>query len=155
KFTEASRDARRTNFLENLAQDIRFGARMLRKNPGFTFFAVAVLAIGIAANSAIFSVADAVLLRPLPYRDANRLVIVWEDASAFGSPNATPAPGNFTDWRPRNQVFTDMAATSFGGSVALTGQGNPEKLGARAVTANLFSVLGVSPARGRDFRPED
>ena len=155
KFTEASRDARRTNFLENLLQDIRFGARMLRKSPAFTFFAVAVLAIGIAANSAIFSVADAVLLRPLPYRDANRLVIVWEDASAIGFPSDTPAPGDFSEWRSRNQVFTDMAASSFGSSVALTGQGNPEKLGGRAVTANLFSVLGVSPALGRDFLPED
>lgn len=155
KFKEASRDARRTNFLENLAQDVRFGARMLRKNPGFTFFAVVVLAIGIAANSTIFSIADAVLLRPLPYRDADRLVIVWEDASAYGFPQDTPAPGNFADWRARNQVFTDVAATSFGGSFAFTGQGNPEKFGGRAITANLFSVLGVSPALGRDFRPED
>jgi predicted permease len=155
KFTEASRDARRTNFVENLLQDVRFGARMLRKNPAFTFFAVAVLAIGIAANSAIFSIADAVLLRPLPYRDANRLVTVFEDASASGFPSDTPAPGNFSEWRTRNQVFTHMAATSFGGSFALTGQGNPEKLGGRAVTANLFSVLGVSPTLGRDFLPED
>jgi len=155
KFTEAARDARRSNFLENLLQDIRFGARMLRKNPAFTFFAVSVLAIGIAANSAIFSVADAVLLRPLPYRDANRLVIVWEDASAYGFPNDTPAPGNFADWHARNRVFTDMAAIDFGGSFPLTGQGIPEKLSGRAVTANLFSVLGVSPALGRDFHPED
>jgi putative ABC transport system permease protein len=155
KFTEASRDARRTNFLENLMQDVRFGVRMLRKNLGFTFFAVAVLAIGIAANSAIFSVADAVLIRPLPYRDADRLVVIWEDASSYGFPKDTPAPGNFNDWRTRNQVFTDVAATSFGSSMALTGQGNPEKLDGRSVTANLFSVLGASPALGRDFRPED
>jgi putative ABC transport system permease protein len=155
KFTEESSDARRTNLLENFFQDVRFGARMLRKNPGFTFFAVAVLAIGIAANSAIFSIADAVLIRPLPYGDAARLVIVWEDASAYGFPKNTPAPGNFTDWRTHNQVFTDMAATSYGKSFALTGQGNPERLEGRRMTANLLSVLGVSPALGRDFRPED
>jgi predicted permease len=155
KFTEASRDARRTNFLENLLQDIRFGARMLRKNPGFTFFAVAVLAIGIAANSAIFTITDTVLIRALPYRDADRLVIVWEDSSSFGFPKGTPAPGNFWDWRERNQVFEDVAAVSPTGFFDLTSGGNPEELVGKGVTANLFSVLGVDPALGRDFRPED
>ncbi|MGC2285992.1 MAG: ABC transporter permease [Candidatus Acidiferrum sp.] len=152
---EECRETRRANHLENLFQDVRYGLRMLVKSPSFTFFAVAVLALGIAANSAIFSIADAVLLQPLPYRDANRLVMVWEDSSAFGFPKDTPAPGNFADWRSRNQVFEDVSATSFGGSFALTGQGNPEKLTGRDVTANLFSVLGVTPALGRDFRPED
>jgi putative ABC transport system permease protein len=152
---EECRDERRVNLLENLLQDIRYGLRMLRKSPSFTLFAVAVLALGIAANSAIFSIADAVLIRPLPYRDANRLVLLWEDASAFSFPKDTPAPGNFSDWKARNQVFEDVAATSFGGSFALTGQGNPEKLTGRAVTANLFSVLGVTPELGRDFRAEE
>jgi predicted permease len=152
---EDCRDSRRTNFLDNLAKDIRYGLRMLRKSPSFTFFAVAVLALGIAANSAIFSIADAVLVRSLPYRDTNRLVMVWEDASAFGFPHDTPAPGNFADWRSRNQVFEDVAALSFGGSFSLTGNGNPEELIGKKVTANLFSVLGVSPALGRDFRVED
>jgi putative ABC transport system permease protein len=152
---EECRDTRRVNYLENLSKDIRYGFRMLHKSPGFAFFAVAVLALGIAANSAIFSIADAVLIRPLPYADANRLVIVWEDASAYGFPKDTPAPGNFSDWKSRNQVFTDVAATGFGGSFNLTGQGIPEKLTGREVTANLFSVLGVTPELGRDFRPED
>jgi putative ABC transport system permease protein len=152
---EDCRDFRRTSYLDNLLNDIRYGLRMLRKSPSFTFFAVAVLALGIAANSAIFSIADAVLVRPLPYRDANRLVIIWEDASAYGFPKDTPAPGNFSDWRTRNQVFDDVAATGFGGSFNLTGQGLPEKLTGREVTANLFSVLGVTPELGRDFRPED
>jgi putative ABC transport system permease protein len=152
---EECRDTRRVNYLENLLKDIRYGLRMLRKSPSFTFFAVAVLALGIAANSAIFSIADAVLIRPLPYADADRLVIVWEDAAAFGFPKDTPAPGNFSDWRSRNKVFTDVAATSFGDAFNLTGAGTPEKLTGRSVTANLLSVLGATPALGRDFRPED
>jgi len=152
---EECRDTRRVNYVENLIKDTRYGVRMLCKSPSFTFFAVAVLALGIAANSAIFSIADAVLIRPLPYADADRLVIIWEDASAYGFPKDTPAPGNFSDWKLRNQVFDDVAATGFGGSFNLTGQGLPEKLTGREVTANLFSVLGVTPELGRDFRPED
>jgi putative ABC transport system permease protein len=151
---EGCRDAYRANYLENLAKDIRYGLRMLQKSPSFTFFAVAVLALGIAANSAIFSIADNVLVRPLPYRDSNRLVMVWEDASAYGFPRDTPAPGNFADWKSRNQVFEGMAAIS-DASLNLTGSGNPEDLLGKWATANLFSVLGVTPALGRDFRPED
>src|SRR5580692_9617645 len=109
---EDCRDTRRANYVENLIKDTRYGFRMLRKSPSFTFFAVAVLALGIAANSAIFSIADNVLVRPLPYRDSDRLVMVWEDASAYGFPKDTPAPGNFLDWKSRNQVFEDMAAIS-------------------------------------------
>jgi putative ABC transport system permease protein len=151
---EDCRDARRTNYLENFLNDVRFGLRMLRKSPSFTFFAVAVLALGIAANSAIFSIADNVLIRPLPYRDTNRLVMVWEDASAYDFPKNTPAPGNFNDWRARTQVFEDMAAIA-DASLNLTGDGNPEDLIGKRVTANLFSVLGVTPTLGRDFRTDD
>jgi predicted permease len=141
--------------MSSLLQDIRFGVRMLVKSPGFTCFAIFVLALGIAANTAIFSVADTVLLRPLPYRDAGRLVMLWEDASAFGFPRDTPAPGNFADWKSRNQVFEDMAALTFRNAFNLTGEGNPEELRGRGATTNLFSLLGVSPALGRGFRPED
>jgi len=151
---EECRDTYRTNYLENLAKDIRYGLRMLQKSPSFTFFAIAILALGIAANSSIFSIADNILVRPLPYRDSNRLVMVWEDASSYGFPKDTPAPGNFADWKSRNQVFEDMAAIS-GASLDLTGSGNPEDLLGKWATANLFSVLGVIPALGRDFRPED
>lgn len=151
---EECRDTRRVNVLENLLQDIRYGVRMLRKSPSFTFFAVAVLALGIAANSAIFSIADAVLVRPLPYRDSNRLVMVWEDSSAYNFPKDTPAPGNYADWKSRNQVFEDVAAIS-DASFNLTGDGYPEELVGKWVTANLFSVFGATPALGRDFRPED
>jgi putative ABC transport system permease protein len=152
---EQCRDERRVNLIETLLLDIQYGARTLRKNPGFTFFAVVVLALGIAANTAIFSIADTVLLRPLPYRDAGRLVMVWEDSADYGFPHDTPAPGNFSDWKARNEVFEDMAATSFGGSFNLTGNGNPQEILGLGVTASLFSVLGARPALGRDFRLED
>ncbi len=141
--------------MQTLWQDIRYAVRMLAKNPGFTGFVVAILALGIAANAAIFSIADAVLIRPLPYRYANRLVMVWEDASSYGFVRDTPAPGNFADWKSRNSVFEDMAAVSFGGSFNLTGEGNPEEIPGRNVTANLFSLLGVNPALGRGFLAED
>src|SRR5271163_4359219 len=120
--------------MRTLFQDIRYGLRMMAKNPGFTFFVVAVLAVGIAANTAIVSIADAVLVRPLPYRQADRLVMVWEDASAYGFPRDTPAPGNFADWKSRNQVFEDMAAIS-DASLNLTGSGNPEDLLGKWATA--------------------
>ena len=138
-----------------LMQDVRYALRILVKSPGFTGFAVVVLALGIAASTAIFSIADAVLVKPLPYRDAGRLVMVWEDASAFGFPQDTPAPGNFADWRARNQVFEDVAAIAYGGTFNLTGDGNPEEITGRSATANLFSLLGARPAIGRDFRAED
>jgi len=141
--------------MRTLFQDIRYGLRMMAKNPAFTFFVVAVLALGIAANTAIFSIADAVLVRPLPYRQADRLVMVWEDASSYGFPRDTPAPGNFADWKARNQVFEDMAASSFSGSFNLTGEGTPEEIPGDFVTANLFSVLGARPALGRDFSASD
>src|ERR1700694_734255 len=140
--------------LETVWQDDKYAARVIRKSPAFTVFAVAVMALGIAANTAIFSIADTVLLRPLPYRDANRLVMVWEDGSSYGFPQDTPAPGNFSDWKARNHVFEDVAAYSWD-DLNLTGDGNPEQLTADEVSSNLFSVLGVSPAAGRDFRPED
>jgi putative ABC transport system permease protein len=136
-------------------QDVRYGIRMLVKSPGFTIFAIAVLSLGIAANTAIFSLADTVLLRALPYRDAGRLVVVWEDSSAYGFPHSTPSAGSFAEWKSRNQVFEDMAAISFGGSFNLTGEGQPQELPGRSVTANLFSVLGVTPELGRNFQPED
>lgn len=140
--------------LETIWEDLKYAVRVIRKSPGFAFFAIMVLALGIAANTAVFSIADAVLLRPLPYRDAARLVMVWEDGSSYGFPQDTPAPGNFSDWSTRNHVFVDVAAYSWD-DLNLTGDGNPEQLTGDEVSANLFSVLGVSPMLGRDFRAED
>jgi putative ABC transport system permease protein len=154
KFREECRETLGIHFIDALVQDVRYGLRTLARNPGFTFFAVAVLALGIAANTAIFTIADAVLVRPLPYLDAGALVMVWEDASSYGFPRDTPAPGNFYDWKSRSRVFDDMAA-SHPQSFNLTGGGNPEEIDGKSVTANLFSVLGVNPILGRAFRPDD
>src|SRR2546429_8697797 len=133
-----------------LWQDVKFGLRMLRKNPGFTATAVATLALGIGANTAIFSVVSSVMLKPLPYRDAGRLVMVWEDNTQRGFPQDTPAPGNFIAWRNQNRVFDDMAAM-VRDSFNLTGMGEPERLEGLGVTASLFPVLGVKPALGREI----
>src|SRR5688500_3055857 len=92
-------------------QDIRYGLRGLLKRPGFTAVAVITLALGIGANAAIFSVVNAVLLRPLQFRDPERLAIVWEDASFVGFPRNTPAPANYVDWKNQAQSFEDVAAT--------------------------------------------
>jgi putative ABC transport system permease protein len=140
--------------IERLLQDIRFSIRTLRKSPGFTVFAVLALTLGLGANAAIFSVVDAVLLRSLPFRNADRLVEVWEEASHFGFPLAPVAPANSVDWNRRNHVFEDMAAVK-GDLYALTGAGTPEQIEGSPVTANLFPLLGVSPVLGRGFSAEE
>jgi putative ABC transport system permease protein len=126
----------------------------MKRNPGFFAVAVAALALGIGANTAIFSAVEAVLLRPLPYAQPDRLVMVWEDASFVGFALNTPAPANYMDWRAQNQVFTDMAATRYT-TASLTGEGAPEQLPGRLVTPNFFDVLGVQPAIGRPFTAEE
>jgi predicted permease len=138
----------------NFPTDLRTAFRQIKRNPGFFAVAVAALALGIGANTAIFSAIEAVLLRPLPYAEPNRLVMVWEDASFVGFALNTPAPANYVDWRAQNQVFTDMAATRYT-SASLTGQGAPEQLSGRQVTPNFFDVLGVQPALGRPFTQEE
>jgi len=143
-----------TNLIEGIWQDVRYGLRSLAKNPGFTAVAVLALALGIGANSAIFSVVNAILLRPLPYKDPDRLVMVWEDRSKNGYPRDTPAAGNFHDWREQNQVFEGMAAVA-NQSFNLTGSGEPERVDGRRVSANLFQLLGVEPLHGRRFLPEE
>src|ERR671935_3013895 len=95
--------------MQTLLQDVRYGLRMLAKNPGFTAVAVVALALGIGANSAIFSVVNTVLLPPLPYKDPERLAMVWEDNARSGFPRDTPAAANYVDWREQNQVFEGMA----------------------------------------------
>ncbi len=140
--------------MQTLWQDLRYGARILVQNPGFTLIAVITLALGIGANTAIFSLIDAVLLRPLPYHEPERLALVWEDSTSIGFPRDTPAPANYSDWKAQNRVFEEMAALD-PRSFTLTGEGEPEKLMAYGVTANFFPMLGVLPAQGRNFLAEE
>jgi predicted permease len=140
----------RLNLLADLLHDLRYAARMQRKNPAFTVIAVIALALGIGANTAIFSVVNTVLLRPLPYKDPERLVMLWEDATKHGYPRDTPAAANYIDWRDQNQVFEGMAAIT-DDSFNLTGVGDPERLEGRRVSASLFPLLGVEPQIGRVF----
>ena len=140
--------------MEFITKDIRYAVRGLVKRPGFTVIALITLALGIGANTAIFSVVNAVLLKPLPFGNPEQLVIVWEDAAFAGFPQNTPAPANYVDWKNQNQSFSDMAATAEG-SFNITGDGEPERVSAYSVTANFFPVLGVQPLLGRGFLPEE
>lgn len=140
--------------MHNLLQDLRFGARMLLKNPIVTFVAIIALTLGIGANSAIFSVVHAVLLRSLPYSDAERLAIVWEKRQGGKTDQNVINLGNFFDWKDQNSVFADMAVF-FDRTVNLTGDGEPEEVPGQIVTTNLFPLLGVTPIQGRTFAPDE
>jgi len=141
---------RKSNFVSDAMQDVRFALRMFAKNPAFTAIAMLALALGIGANSAIFTVVDSILLRPLPFKSPEQLVMIWENATHLGFPKDTPSPANFLDWRQQSTVFEGMAAF-VERSFNLTGVGEPERLDGRRVSANLFDVLGLSPVLGRTF----
>jgi putative ABC transport system permease protein len=138
-------------FIEAFENDLMFGVRMLRKNPAFALAAVVTLALGIGANTAIFSVCNAVLFKPLPYADPDRLVMLWE---RDGGGALTPvAPANFVDWRSASRSFSNMAALNpgFGGGVSfvLDRQSEAARLAGARVSSNFFSLLGVRLALGR------
>jgi putative ABC transport system permease protein len=134
-------------------QDVRYAGRSLRKAPGFTVVAAIVLALGIGANSAVFSLADAALLRPLPFDDPDRLTMLWEHSPRYAYNRVSPL--NFLDWSEQNRAFSRMAAVS-GGGRTLTGLGGAaERIPGQAVTAAFFDVLGVAPLAGRTFAAED
>lgn len=139
--------------MDTFWQDVKFGARMLLKRPAFTAVAVLTLALGIGANTAIFTVVDAALLRGLPYQSPERLYHLWETRPQKEYPQREASYPDFQDWQ-QNQAFEGMAAYT-GGSAILTGRGEPERLFAPSATANFFSVLGVGPAIGRTFQPGD
>src|SRR5213594_4383190 len=124
---ETCREQRGVSCLENLAQDVRYSARMLRKNPGFTAVAVLTLALGIGVNTAIFSVVNAILLRPLPYKNPDRLVWVWENNLSKNIPINPASPANLMDWRNESRVFESLSAWD-GQSFNLTGEGEPERI---------------------------
>jgi putative ABC transport system permease protein len=138
--------------METMWQDVRFGVRMLLKKPVFTAIAVLALALGAGANTAIFSVVNGVLLRPLPYKDPEKLVRLGEWSKQV--PGMSISYPNFKDWRERNRVFEGLAATQFD-SYNLTGGDEPERLQGRNVSYNFFDVLGVVPAVGRSFRADE
>jgi len=149
---EECRDMRRTNFIETLAADLRYAVRSLRKTPTFTAIIVLTLALSIGANSAIFSVIQGVLLRPLPYPRADRLVRIYFKSD--GQPKFPLNPNDFVDFRKRNRAFENLAAMTRH-DVQLSGFGEPVVLSGFLVSAGYFHMLGIAPARGRDFSAED
>ncbi|HXN99721.1 MAG TPA: ABC transporter permease [Candidatus Acidoferrales bacterium] len=151
---EIYRERRSLPMIETLPQDLRFGARMLRKNPGFTVVAVLTLALSIGANTAIFSVIDVVLLRPLPYKNSDQLVSIATDNVQRG---VTGLPVSFTKMtRVKEQSRTlQSVGAYFPVNASLTMRGAPEQIPAARATAGFFDVLGVVPAEGRGFLPEE
>ena len=151
---ESVRDVRIGHQIETLLQDLRYGLRVLRRNPGFTAISILTLALGIGANAAIFSVVYGVLLQPLPYPEENRLVILTQAYPQKGLNSWGLSQANFALYRDHNKVFETIAAYSSTG-FNLTGGDNPERLQGSAVTVDFFDVLGVQPSLGRTFRPEE
>ncbi len=150
---EECRDMRHVNFIEDLLKDLRFGLRQLRRNPGFTAVAIITLALGIGANTAIFSVVNAALLEPLLFPHSERLVRLWNDYGHKGNHAPVSYP-DFADWRAWNHSFLGMAALT-GTAYTLTGNGEPEHLQGITASASLFQVFAVQPVLGRRFRTEE
>jgi putative ABC transport system permease protein len=149
---EECREARGVHFMEELVQDVRYGLRMLRKSPGFTAVALLTLALGIGANTAIFSVVYGILLRPLPYQDSARLIVLNETTPKVGMVSVSYP--DFLDWRSQSHAFSRMGAV---GEVTfnLAGVNQPENITGEAVSSSFFSILGMHPLLGRDFDPSE
>ena len=141
-------------FFETLWQDSRYGVRMLRKSPGFALTVMITLGLGIGANATIFSVINAVLLEPLPYREPDRLIRLWETNPGGGLTQVAVSVPNFQDWRQDQSVFEQLAASE-NATFNLTGSGEPQRIAAAKITANLIPTLGVAPVLGRSFLPEE
>jgi predicted permease len=141
--------------LQDAVSDFRHGARLLRRSPLFTFAALATMALGVAAVTTIFAVVHAVVLRPLPFRDPERLVALWESNPERGWVFTYAAPANVLDWRERAGSFEDVAAHGGVGRMSLSGDGEPERISGAYVTGNFFSVLGITPRLGRGFSMEE
>jgi hypothetical protein len=142
--------------MQTLWQDLRYSVRMLVKKPGFTLIAVLTLALGIGANTAIFSVVNAVLLRPLPYREAERLVVPVSVNPARSTEDGSITYADYLDWK-KEQVFAAVAAidNTITNADLSGGTGEPERVKLAVVTEDYFSVLGVGPLLGRAFQPDD
>ena len=159
---EQQHESRSLPFIEATLQDVRYGMRALRKHPAYSVVAIATLAIGIGAGTAVFSVVGAVLMRPLPYKAPEQLVRIFETNPLRRWTRNIAAPANYADWRARNKSFTDVAAYeqfnvngSGAGDVFLTGFGEPQGLKALGVSGSLFHVLGAAPLMGRMFTEEE
>src|SRR5581483_3960161 len=140
--------------MESLLQDIRYALRMLRSKAGLTAVVVLSLAIGIGANTAIFSVVNGLLLRPLPYPDADRLALLWLRSPGLGIPQDWPSPGQYVDLRTQNHVFDEMAIC-IGRSMTLTGRAQPERVDVMQTSSGLLRMLGANPAIGRLLLPDE
>jgi len=151
---EECRDARHVNAIEHATQDLRYGARVLRKSPGFALAVVATLALGIGATTAVFSVVYGVVLQPLPYREPKQLVTTWMIGANY-IPFPATSIANYLDWRAENTVFEDIGIIKLVSNFNITGDGEPERvLGGRS-TASIFRVLDVQPMLGRVFTDAD
>jgi len=150
-------------WLEQLWQDVRFGLRQLRRNPGFTSVAVITLALGIGANTAVFSLANAAFFRSFPFPHADRLAFLWQDNTRMGETEGAVSYPNYADWRAQSRTFEDMAFIAFGKEFltgsgpmsVITGPNGPERVPGALVSTNFFSVLGVNPVLGRGFVADD
>jgi predicted permease len=151
---ESCREQRRGFWLETLAADVRYGLRMLRKNPGFTAVGVLTLALGIGANTAIFSVLDAVILKPLPYPQSDRLALIWTELKSAGQTRAPFSAPDMFDIEQRSRLIQSVGGI-WVGSAALTGTGEPEQIRIGLVMDDFLTVFGVPPARGRLFVAQD
>jgi putative ABC transport system permease protein len=140
--------------MESFLQDLRYAVRSLRKRPGFTMVVISTLALGIGADTAIFSVVHAVLLSPLPYHEPDRLVVLWQKNDKLGLTQRPVSYPNVIDWQAQNQVFEHLAAIR-GESFSPTDGDEPERVNVLRVSANILSLLGVKPALGRDFLPTE
>src|SRR5262245_29297997 len=152
---ERVRTGRHGGWLDATARDVRYGLRQLRRAPGFSAIAIATLALGIGGITAMFSIFDAVLIRPMPYPEADRLVMIWDDMRGIDvTTKLTPAPAEWLEWRRLNTAFTDLAITQ-SVEATVSGDGDPEQVPARSVSWTFWSVLGVSPTAGRVFTEEE
>src|SRR5678816_76037 len=142
-------------WLERLAQDLSFGARMLVKQPGFTLIAVLTLALGIGANTAIFSLINGVMLRSLPFPQPEKIMTLWEEVPSERVTRQGFAPGNYTELKAQQTVFDQMTGL-FQSEMIMTGEGEPEKLeGFVVLEKEAFDILGITPALGRLFLPAE
>ena len=154
RFKDDARDEYRSRIADELKQDVRYGLRVMRRNPGFAAAAALTFALGVGASTAMFSVVNGVLLQPLPYGDPERLVVLWEKNVARGNDRNVVSVPNFEAWRDRARSFERMAAAvPFPATIA--GASNPERVMGAEVSPGYFTLLGTAPALGREFAPDE